>query len=220
VEVPPQVTAAIALSVALQAAEAGRDGAAGGDLRVIAEAIARGRKRWASILEAGASPNRRWPGALRLNTLAWMKNHEVAAIEGEVSLAELFALQLDGGDATQEVFFGVPFAGRYGCWCLQFTPSLSMFGTGVWRLHGVMSDLPLRVAELLAELHLPAVLLPAVAAAAFEDLAIRIDPLHGADWHAVSDAVRLLSRDRLEQLVFSLVATRELTVTTPSGKLP
>jgi len=64
----------------------------------------------------------------------------------------------------------------------------------------------LRVAEALAQFHLPAVLAPAVAGYAMQDVIDRAQPAYPDEWPAFSRAVLDLTNDRLTDYIAALAA--------------
>ena len=73
-----------------------------------------------------------------------------------------------------------------------------------------MPDLNLRLAELLADMNMPAALVPAVLASATLDLVNGVRSRFPDDVRAVSDAVLSLTRDRLEQYLATLTTNGPL----------
>jgi hypothetical protein len=82
-----------------------------------------------------------------------------------------------------------------------------LYGTAI-----VLSpDLNLRIGTLAKEIGLPRVLVPPLLAAAYQDLLDGVHLAHADDWMSIAAFVNALTRERLEEYVFSLIATRELT---------
>jgi hypothetical protein len=211
VDVPRSIVDPMTRSIGLEA-DAAVEATAPQELTAVVDAIRRGRSQWASFVAQPQKTEAGWPDSLRINVVKWMKANEPARIDDEISLTELVTL-----GATPGVSF-TPLGIPGDCWCLTFPLPSAFVTVGPWTIPSAGADLPLRLAEALAELHMPISLLPSVAAAGFADVLDSASPVHAADWRAVSDAVRLLSRDRVEQLVFSLVTTRELTVARSSDR--
>lgn len=187
-----------------------------GDRELLQEtvgALKRGREVWAKFLSTGIVPAG-WRDPLRANVLTWMTQHEPSARDGEISLTELAQLGAPDG-LHPNSFLGISSMPSDGCWCLRVPSLRALLVPGDRALANTVSDVTLRVAEIMTELRMPGILLPSMAAAGFGDLIDQLDPVHGGDWQAVSEDVRRLGRDRLEQLLFSLVATRELVVSAP-----
>lgn len=75
----------------------------------------------------------------------------------------------------------------------------------------LVPDLSLRVAAMAAELGLPPILVPAILAAAQQELLDGAELAFKDDWESLAAFANALSRERFEEYVFALIATRELT---------
>jgi hypothetical protein len=93
----------------------------------------------------------------------------------------------------------------FGCLCTRF------IAPDTWRLlagrpqmalaAAAVPDLNLRIAAMLAELRLPAILAKPVLASAVQDFIEDAAPVDGSDWWALSRAARAVSRERIEDYV-------------------
>jgi hypothetical protein len=104
----------------------------------------------------------------------------------------------------------VPGEPRIGCQCLQMPgPRQVDLFAGRWHT-GVLAtgfpDLNLRLAEMLAELKMPATLLPSVLAAATWDLVLNVRSRDYDDRQGLVEFVDGLTRDRVEQYLALLTA--------------
>jgi hypothetical protein len=70
----------------------------------------------------------------------------------------------------------------------------------------LVADLPLNVAVVLHNLHLPAVLGRAVLAAAMQDFVDATNPTDGNDWLTLARAAQAVDRTRFEDYVASAAA--------------
>jgi len=108
-----------------------------------------------------------------------------------------------------------------GCLCTSFPapgdwrnyagrPGMGLIGTQV-------ADLTLRVAELLHELDLPAVLTPYVLSAATLEFVDRVQPSYEDDWRTLVVTARALTRERVEDYMATLAVGGPLI---PDGDWP
>jgi hypothetical protein len=170
----------------------------------IAVAIRKGRERVAAARTAAdvgrlaadvrLSPERR-------TLLPWTLAHEPERIASFFSPVELF--WLGGGQAESLQAWGAPASPRLGCLCLQLSePRPWELVAGRWHsglLASSFPDLNLRLAELLAELRMPASLLHSVLASATLDLSESAQSRDGDDRRALVDFVQTLSREHVEE---------------------
>jgi hypothetical protein len=70
----------------------------------------------------------------------------------------------------------------------------------------LVSDLPLRVAVVLHNLQLPAVLAKPVLAAAMQDFVDSVNPTDGNDWLTLARAVQVIGAERFEDYVAAATA--------------
>jgi hypothetical protein len=143
-------------------------------------------------------------GAVRAGLLPWVLSHDRERLPSWLSTTELAWLGLGATDAGSSLdAFGAPVRPRIGCLCLQFPARRApdsftgRLSSGI--LMGAVPDLNLRLAELLAELHMPAALLPAVLAAATPDVVDRAPFRYPDDLRALDERVRSLGVDDVEQ---------------------
>jgi hypothetical protein len=146
--------------------------------------------------EAGLSPARR---AL----LAWVVAHDRQRLGVFLSPSELLWLGLGNGPAGALHAWGAPASSRVGCLCLQMVARRPWEGFAGRENRGMTAsafpDLNLRLAELLADLRMPAALLGPVLGAAtidFVDSVISRDP---DDRRGMVEFVQALRTDRVEQ---------------------
>jgi hypothetical protein len=179
----------------------------------IAAALGRGRARLNALgadrtqiervaRDAGLSAGRR-------ESLAWTIEHERDRLFEQFSLAEIMWLGAPRASASVSLdAWGAAQLPLTGCLCLRMPepgnwellsgrPSVGLLAT-----RGV--DVSLRVAEVLAELRLPAVLAAGTVAYAMQDVVDRAQPAYFGDWMAVNRAARELTRDRIVDYVAAL----------------
>jgi hypothetical protein len=129
----------------------------------------------------------------------------------------------DGPRPARLDAWGVPGEPRIGCACLQLPlRGQTNLLTGRWHT-GVMAtgfpDLNLRLAEMLAELRMPAALLPSVLAAATWDLVLNVRSRDFDDRQGLVDYVDALTIDRVEQYL-ALLTTDGPLVPLAEGSAP
>lgn len=158
-------------------------------------------------------------GAIRRSLLPWVFTHERRRVASFLSTAELFRLGL-GASETDGTFdaWGAPARPRLGCLCLQFPhrrpPAAFMGHLSSGILMGAVPDLNLRLAELLADLRMPAALLPSVLAAATLDLVDGAPSRYPDDLRGLLEQVQGLSLDQAEQYLALLTTDGPLV---PAG---
>lgn len=177
------------------------------DRAAIVAAIDAGRARVASVrtaADAMAVADAIRLSAAQRSLLAWTAEHQPDALASFLSYGELLSLGLSNTPRVSTLqAWGAPAEPRVGCLCLQLldgSPFESVEGR--WNagiLASAFPDLNLRVAELLAELRMPAVLLPSVLAAAMLDFINTAECRDGDDRRGLVDFVRHLRTDRVEQ---------------------
>jgi hypothetical protein len=140
---------------------------------------------------------------VRRTLLAWAAVHEPHRLLASLSLAELLRLGLDP-TSPRALFdpWGAPAEPRLGCLCLRldggpWEPLANRWNTGMFA--SAFPDLNLRLAELLAELGMPAVLLGPVLASATVDLVENTDSRDQNDRRALVEFVHSLNRERVEE---------------------
>ena len=178
-----------------------------GDHRAIVDAMTAGRARLAAIHSGpdidGVADSIRLPPMQR-TLLAWTLAHDPDRLATAFGPVDAFLLGMPDGPAPARLnAWGVPGEPRLGCLCLQLTdrrPSDML--TGRW-YSGIMAtgfaDLNLRLAELLAEMKMPASLLAGVLAGATWDFVINVQPRDLDDRASLVEYVKSLGIDRVEQ---------------------
>ncbi|MBI4476565.1 MAG: hypothetical protein HY654_05285, partial [Acidobacteria bacterium] len=200
----------------------------------IADGVARGRTEARALAgNSGAVQDiaaRVRLGAWRTRALEWVAQTEPEPdrILSLFSLSELFWLGVSGdtstGTAQRIDAWGTSMVPVSGCFCLRMPlpirweelsgrPSTGLLATTV-------PDLTVRIAELLAELDLPAMLARGVLAAAAQDLLDEAQPLHSSDWHSLVAQARSIGRDRFSDYVSSLASGGPLIYVSTPGASP
>jgi hypothetical protein len=193
------MTGAVALAEPARLTDADRD--------VVVDAMRRGRQRLAAVrtaADAAAVAEEIRLSPVRRSVLPWVAAHDAPRLVASLSPLELFWLGLERRPVDSRLeAWGAPAEPRLGCLCVQLLdrrPWETLAGR--WHLGLLASgfaDLNLRLAELLAELQMPASLLPQVLAAAtidFTDNATSRDP---DDRRGPIEFVQGLGAERLEQ---------------------
>lgn len=180
----------------------------------IASAIDRGRARIAGIQNNRADIERVASDAglseWRREALAWTVEHERGQAVSRFSLVELFWLGSPRGKARHYDAWGAATASLDGCLCLRMPPvepweaRAGRSSTGHLATRG--ADVPLRVAEFLAEFKLPATLAPGVLAHAMQDVLDEARPAFLDDWPTFERTARGLRRERLSDYLAALSA--------------
>jgi hypothetical protein len=191
------------------------------DLDAIVSAIGRGRTRLAAVRtagDAGAIADEIRLSAIRRTLLSWIVAHDPARLTAFLSPAELLWLGLEKMDPRLHAW-GAPSEARTGCLCLQMIdrrPSESLsgrWGSGV--LATGFPDLNLRLAELLADLRMPAALLGPVLASATLDFVNTATSRDQDDLRGLVEYVWALRRDQVEQYLAFLTTDGPLV---PAGE--
>jgi len=175
----------------------------------IAESIERGRQRVDGLADgrehvdvlARETDLDGW----RTRALTWTVSHDPSRTRSLFSMTEF--LVLGGGRAASFNSWGTYGFRTAGCLCSRLAQP------GDWRRWSGLSqaglpailvaDLPLNVAVVLHNLHLPAVLARAVLAAAMQDFVDGINPTDGNDWLTLARAAQAVDRTRFEDYVAS-----------------
>jgi hypothetical protein len=219
---PPALSAnerdAFAVSVALLDPFVLRDE----DRDAIADAVARGRVRVASI--AGDSGNvdqitdEIQMDGWRRRALRWTIANEPQRVGSMFSLTEL--LYLGRAPIADLNAWGASAIVWSGCVCTRLAPPT------LWRLLsgrpqlGLMAatipDLNLHVALMLRELQLPAAIAKAVLAGAVQDFIDESRPTDFNDWLTLVRAAQAVSRERIEDYVAAVTATGPLVPEAPA----
>ena len=201
------LAAAVVLSNPFDVSDAERDR--------LATAVRQGRARLAEVM---ARPSA-LPGlarAARVNewwreSLTWAQAHEPDRVPEYFSLADLVRVgkaQAAPGPAPDA--WGAAWLETEGCLCLRYPPpglrELLAGRMGTSLVAEQFADLPLRVAEVLADLGLPAQLARFVMALAAQDVLDAYEPAYIDDWSALTAAVRRLSAGRFVDYVSALTS--------------
>ena len=182
---------------------------------VIHEALGRGRARVAAAnapaaldavaAAAGLSTARRY-------LLTWRARQEPERVQSLFTVSELFwAGAPDTPDTRTLAPWGLAQRAVSGCECLGLPPAgawdraRGRRGTGY--LGAAVSDLHLRVAEVMGELSVPAPLFAGVMTMATRDFLDDAPALYDDDWLAVAAFASALTRERIEDYLSALVAS-------------
>jgi hypothetical protein len=185
----------------------------------IAADVERGRLRMNGVDpdRAGAIARELRIDGWRARALAWTARHEPSRTVGLVTMAELLAL--GGGRPSAFDAWGTYAVRTRGCLCTQLAPPAlwqSFWGLAQVGLPATLvSDLPLRVAVVLHNLQLPAVLAKPVLAAAMQDFVDSVNPTDGNDWLTLARAVQVIGAERFEDYVAAATADGPLVSETP-----
>ncbi len=177
------------------------------DRDTIVAAIRKGRARVAALRTASDAAALAEDISLssgRRVLLPWVMTHEPARVATFFSLSELLWLGLgDAPIAPTLHAWGAPGEGRLGCLCLQLMnhrPWESLAGRwGSAIFASAFPDLNLRLAELLADMQMPATLLAPVLAAATLDFVNSVSSRDEDDRRGLVEFVQTLTPERLEQ---------------------
>jgi hypothetical protein len=198
-------TRTIALINPFELTDAARD--------AIVDGIHRGRARVAAL---ASNPSDRDEAMDQIKMDGWRRRaarwaiaNDPQAVPSFFSLAELLNLGAGPQDAGID-HWGMASDASDACLCttapapgraaiLVGRPQLGLLPTQV-------ADVNLHIAELLSELHLPAVLLRGVLASAVQEYVDQVRPLHANDWLTLVRAGQAISKDRVEDYVSALTA--------------
>lgn len=177
------------------------------DADTIVAAIRGGRARLAAVrspIEAVALADEIRLGPTRRTLLPWVVAHEPERVGAFLSPSELFWLGLQKRPIEERLHaWGAPGGPRLGCLCLRLIDRrpLETFA-GRWN-SGIFAsgfpDLNLRLAELLAELRMPAPLLGPVLASATLDFINTATSRDQDDRRGLVEFVQALRPDRVER---------------------
>jgi hypothetical protein len=144
----------------------------------------------------------------RARALDWTVRHEPDGVSRLFTLTEL--LVLGGGSPSAFNAWGTFALRTGGCLCTELASPgrwLSWLGLSQAGLPaGLVADLPLRVAVVLHNLHLPAVLAKSVLAAAMQDFVDGVNPTDGNDWLTLARAAQAVRPERFEDYVAAATA--------------
>jgi len=173
----------------------------------IVAAIGRGRARIAGVRtarEAGVVADEIRLAPAQRSLLAWLVEHEAARAASFLSPSELLWLGLEKTPIDPRFHaWGAPGRSRVGCLCLRLDDRqpwellAGRWGSGIFA--SGFADLNLRLAELLAELRMPAPLLGPVLASATLDFVNTVDSRYRDDRRGVVEFVQALGVERVEQ---------------------
>jgi hypothetical protein len=178
----------------------------------IAAALAGGRQRLASIANLDALDEvavELQMDGWRRRAAAWTLRHEPPMLERLFSLTELVALG-SGSTPLRLDRWGMSALASSGCVCTELVPA-ARWPLLVGRPEGgilavTLGDLNLHVAVTLTELALPATLSKQVLGAAFQDYLDDVRLTDPNDWLGRVQAMRSISRDRIEDYVAAAAA--------------
>ena len=157
----------------------------------------------------------------RETLLSWTVAHDPGRVATFLSPSELFVL--GGGDRQVRALdaWGVPAASRTGCLCLQVISHRSWEAfAGRWNtgmLASAFPDLNFRIAEILSELRMPAVLLGPILTSATLDFVNSVTSRDQDDRRGLVEFVQALPSDRVEQYLALLTTDGPLV---PVGEAP
>ncbi|HUK36211.1 MAG TPA: hypothetical protein VLV86_19980, partial [Vicinamibacterales bacterium] len=178
----------------------------------IAEFVDRGRRRIASLVEQGENVDDvvrdvdldGW----RTRALNWTVAHDPEHTASLFSMTEL--LVLGGGHVAAFNSWGTYGFRTVGCLCSRLAPPdewRRWWGLSQAGLPAILvADLPLNVAVVLHNLHLPAVLAKPVLAAAMQDFVDGTNPTDGNDWLTLARAAQAVDRARFEDDIAAAAA--------------
>jgi hypothetical protein len=183
----------------------------------VAAALARGRARVAALATdplkldevAAAAGLSEW----RTRALAWTLTQRGDVLPS-FSLVELFSLGASRDDVLADLdAWGTAALRLTGCLCLQLprpSPWENLAGYAPEILATGSADVPLKIAETLAALKLPARLAPALAGFVTQDVIDHAQLGFADDWEAFSQAVIAVPRERIADYVAALTVSGPL----------
>jgi len=185
----------------------------------IAAGLQRGRAR---LRQAAADPAALEQVAADLGLRDWRRGalpaiaaRDPAHFESAFTLAEELWL---GSESDPPAAWGTSARWDDGCLCPRLrhpAPLDELAGrTADGRMAALSPDLHLRVAELMAEMRLPARLVPAILSLALQDLMDEAEPAYLDDALAIARYARALTRTRMEDYVAALVGRGPLSPVT------
>jgi hypothetical protein len=195
------------------------------DRDAIAARIDRGRRR-VDALVPGKSDTSETTGAVarelrldgwRAQALDWTARLDPGRIDSLFTMTEL--LVLGGGSPSAFSAWGTYALRTRGCLCTELASPgrwQSWWGLSQAGLPAALvADLPLRVAVVLHNLQLPAVLAKPVLAAAMQDFVDSVNPTDGNDWLTLVRAAQAIGPERFEDYVAAATADGPLLPDTP-----
>ena len=195
------------------------------DRDAIASAIRTGREKVAAVRtsgEAAAVADQIRLSPVRRTLLSWVVAHDRSRLDAFLSPTELLWLGSSDSSLLRRLqAWGVQSEPRLGCLCLSFMDRRSSdvlaghWNTGIFAT--AFSDLNVRLAELLAELRMPATLLGPVLASATLDFIYNASSRDPDDRRGPVEFVQGLSVDRVEQYLALLTNDGPLVPVTDRG---
>ena len=176
----------------------------------IAAFIDRGRRRLEGLdpAKAAALAQELRMDGWRARALGWTVSRDAERVAALFTMSEL--LVLGGGTPAAFQPWGTYALRTRGCLCTELAAPgwwLSWWGLSQVGLPaGLVSDLPLRVAVVLHNLHLPGVLARLVLAAAMQDFVDSVNPTDGNDWLTLARAAQAIAAERFEDYVAAAAA--------------
>jgi hypothetical protein len=196
------------------------------DRDTIVAALQKGRARLAGARTTGevrALAEEINLGPARRSLLPWVFVHDPKRLATFLSPIELFWLGLDGQPVAARLdAWGAPAEPRLGCLCLRlldrrpFEMLVGRWGTGM--LPTGFPDLNLRLAELLAEMQMPASLLGPVLASATLDFINTASSRDPDDRRGLVEFVQALNAERLERYLALLTTDGPLVPVGDAGE--
>lgn len=173
----------------------------------IVNAIARGRARLASARgasEVAAIAREAHVGPARRTLLAWAVVRDPERVRAALAPSELFRLGSNSAVRMSSLdAWGAPAEPLSGCLCLRLSDRASWgMLAGRWKAGMIAAgfpDLNLRLAELLHQLRMPAMLLGPVLTAATLDLVENASIRDDDDRRGLVEYVQQMNRDRVEE---------------------
>ena len=183
------------------------------DRDLITAAIRRGRTRLDRVrtaADAHTIADRSGLSATRRSLLPWIVAHDPARVAAFLSPVELLWLGFEGAPPEMLHAWGAAAGSRLGCLCLRMVDRRpwEVFA-GRWNsgmMAGAFPDLNLRVAELLAELQMPAALLGPILRSATLDFVSSVTSRDPDDRRGLVEFVASLRIERVEQYLALLTS--------------
>ncbi len=182
--------------------------------KVITSGLRRGRDRIAAAAKnpatLDAAADRIGAERWRRRLMRWAASREPATVGRYLSLGEILALGSSPEMWTKADAWGVPGRALDGSLGTRLPMPLawhSMVGRrGAAAMPAQVPDLPLRIAEVLAELKLPAVLAHGVLQYAAWDVSCRVRMTYPDDWLELMHTAQALTADEVTDYVSALTA--------------
>lgn len=191
----------------------------------IASALRDGRERLASARsadDARALADRARLDSWQRSLVPWIASHDARQLDAALSAGQLLALGMTHAEIPDLEAWGVNAGPRLGCLCIRLSaPSANdvlawRWGSGYFST--AFADMNLRLAELLAQMKMPARLLGPVLSAATLELINNVTSRDQDDARALIEFARTLTTERLELFLALLTTDGPLVpVTDTSG---